>query len=60
MDERAYTRWLTITAGCLGLVTTVTWAVQLLPTEVSAVLSAWVLASLPIGVLIGYCALGED
>jgi hypothetical protein len=60
MGGRANTPQLMITAGCLGLVTLATWAVQVLPTEVSAVLSAWALTSLPIGVLIGHCALSED
>lgn len=33
---------------------------HLLPSQVLTVLTAWVLLSYPIGVLIGHCALGED
>jgi hypothetical protein len=32
----------------------------LLPNEVLAILAAWALASLPIGVLIGHCVLSEE
>ena len=33
---------------------------HLLPKEVLAFLAAWILLSLPIGVLIGHCVLSED
>ena len=33
---------------------------HLLPGEVVTVLAAWMLASFPIGVLIGHCALSEQ
>jgi hypothetical protein len=32
----------------------------LLPNQVLAILAAWALASLPIGVLIGHCVLSEE
>ena len=60
MDKRSGLMSLSATACCLGFVTAVTWAIQVLPYGVSAALFAWVLASLPIGILIGHCALGEE
>lgn len=33
---------------------------RLLPNEVLTVLTAWILASFPIGVLIGHCVLSEE
>ena len=33
---------------------------HLLPREVLAFLTAWILISLPVGVLIGHCVLSED
>ncbi|MDR3534093.1 MAG: hypothetical protein P4L90_26455 [Rhodopila sp.] len=33
---------------------------HLLPIEVLSILTAWTLASFPIGVLIGHCALSEE
>jgi hypothetical protein len=60
MDKPTGPMSLSATACCLGFVTTVTWALQVLPYGVSAVLITWILASLPIGILIGHCALGEE
>ncbi len=60
MDKRAVSSRLSAAAGCLGFVTAVTWGLQVLPPEVSLALSAWILASLPIGILVGHCALSED
>jgi hypothetical protein len=51
---------LSATTGCLGLVVTIVWTLQALPYEVSTALCAWALASLPIGILVGHCALSED
>jgi hypothetical protein len=31
-----------------------------LPAEVLRFLTAWILASVPIGIVLGHCALGED
>jgi hypothetical protein len=36
------------------------FVLHLLPGQVLTILTAWTLASFPIGVLIGHCALGED
>ncbi len=33
---------------------------HLLPSEVLTILTAWILASFPIGVLIGHCVLSEE
>jgi hypothetical protein len=33
---------------------------RLLPSEVLTILMAWILASFPIGVLIGHCVLSEE
>jgi hypothetical protein len=60
MERQTSRSRLLATAGCLGLMVTVTWAIRALPPEVSAAFCTWVLASLPIGILIGHCALSED
>jgi hypothetical protein len=60
MDRQTDHSRLLATAWCLGLVVTATWVIQVLPREVSVALCAWVLASLPIGILIGHCALSEE
>ncbi|PPQ29952.1 hypothetical protein CCS01_20355 [Rhodopila globiformis] len=60
MDRRTGSVSLAATACCLGFVTTVTWAIRVLPYGVSAGLFAWMLASLPIGILIGHCVLGDE
>nr|WP_294544468.1 hypothetical protein [uncultured Rhodopila sp.] len=45
----------------LGVLVAAIWAVQVLPSEVSGFLMAWILSSFPIGILIGHgCALSED
>jgi hypothetical protein len=49
--------------GRLGPMTLVAASVLLLrflPGEVTVFLSAWILASIPIGILIGHCVLNED
>lgn len=55
--------------GPLGLITILgtpvligaaIFLLHLLPSEVLTILTAWILASFPIGVLIGHCVLSED
>nr|WP_294501477.1 hypothetical protein [uncultured Rhodopila sp.] len=46
--------------GLLGVAVVSFGAARLLPHEVASVLVAWILASLPIGMLFGHCALSED
>jgi hypothetical protein len=46
--------------GFLAFAVAAIWAAQVLPAEVSSVLAAWILSSVPISVLIGHCALSED
>jgi hypothetical protein len=51
---------LTAILGPAALVATGIFVLQLLPAQILDVLTAWTLASFPIGVLIGHCALSEE
>lgn len=44
----------------LGFVVAAVWAVQVLPSELSNFLMAWIMASFPAGILLGHCALNDD
>jgi hypothetical protein len=46
--------------GPTVLVAACVWLLHMLPGEVLTFLTAWTLASFPIGVLIGHCALSEE
>jgi len=46
--------------GPPAVVVLTTWSLYSLPVEVLGLLSAWILTSIPIGVLVGHCALGEE
>ncbi len=46
--------------GPLILVAISALLLRLLPGEVMVFLSAWILVSFPVGVLIGHCVLNED
>jgi hypothetical protein len=46
--------------GTLALLAASIFLLHLLPTQVLTILTAWILASFPIGVLIGHCVLSED
>jgi hypothetical protein len=43
-----------------ALVAASIFVLHLLPSEVWTFLTVWILASFPIGVLVGHCALGEE
>ncbi len=51
---------LSLATGFLAFAVAAIWAVQVLPRDVSNVLAAWILLSVPISVAIGHCALSED
>jgi hypothetical protein len=51
---------LTAIFGTPALVAASIFALHLLPSEVLPFLIVWILASFPIGVLIGHCALSEE
>ena len=46
--------------GTPALIGATIFLVHLLPSGVLTILTAWILASFPIGVLIGHCVLSED
>jgi hypothetical protein len=50
---------LTAILGTPALVAASIFVLHLLPGEVLTILTAWILASFPIGVLIGHCVLSE-
>ncbi len=52
--------WLVQLAGPPMAVAGCVFALSLLPREVLAVLTAWTLGSVPIGVLFGHCVLSEE
>jgi hypothetical protein len=47
-------------AGPAATVVMSAYLLHLLPNEVRIVLAAWILISLPIGVLFGHCVLSEE
>ncbi len=47
-------------ASFLGVVAAAIWVAQMLPGGVATALIAWILASFPIGVIVGHCALSEE
>jgi hypothetical protein len=47
-------------AGSFVTIVAVALMLHLLPNEVLMILTAWTLASFPIGVLIGHCVLNEE
>ncbi len=47
-------------AGLLGVAVVSIWTARALPHDVLAFLMAWILASVPVGMLFGHCALSED
>jgi hypothetical protein len=49
-----------VVAGCLGILSTAAWSIQALPFEVTAALTAWAVASFPIGIVIGNCVLNRN
>ena len=51
---------LTAILGTPALVAASVFALHLLPSEILTFLILWFLASFPIGVLIGHCALSEE
>ena len=51
---------LTAILGTPALVAASIFVLHLLPGDLLALLTVWFLASFPIGVLIGHCALGEE
>jgi hypothetical protein len=51
---------LSMATGFLVFAVAAIWAAQVLPPEVSSVLAAWILSSVPISVVIGHCVLSED
>jgi hypothetical protein len=48
------------TVEFLGFVVAAAWIMQMLPADMSTALTAWMLTSIPISIVIGHCALGED
>ena len=47
-------------AGFLGATVAAAAIMQMLPSEVSTALIAWILTSIPISIVIGHSALSED
>ena len=45
--------------GAVALIVTATLGLRLMPHEVMFYLGMWILASFPIGILVGHCALSE-
>jgi hypothetical protein len=60
MGRRDGPSGLTVAAGSLAVAVTAAWGMHVLPYEVSATLTIWILGSLPIGILLGHCVLNED
>jgi hypothetical protein len=46
--------------GSFATIAAVAFTLHLLPNEVRMILTAWTLASFPIGILIGHCVLNEE
>jgi hypothetical protein len=60
MERRDGPSGLMVVAGCLGILSTAAWSIQALPFEVTAALTAWAVASFPIGIVIGNCVLNRN
>jgi hypothetical protein len=60
MGRKAAPRGLIAVLGAPAMIGLSIFLLHLLPRDVLTILTAWILASFPIGVLIGHCVLSED
>lgn len=60
MGSKDDTSGLAAAAGFLGFIVTAVYTVQILPGEVANFLTAWIMTSFPVGILVGHCALSGD